>query len=231
LSELLIVEDEPRLAAVLEKGLRAHGFTTVVAPDGRSALALARGSAFALAILDLGLPGIDGLEVLRGLRAAGRTYPVIILSARDEVVDKVAGLEMGADDYLTKPFAIEELVARVRVRLRSADAPAILRAGAVSLDLRTRRATVGDTTVTVTAREFTLLELFMRHPGVVLSRERVITRVWGYTHDPRTNIVDVYVRHLRRKLGDDVIETVYGQGYRLPIAEKGSGPQASRSLA
>jgi DNA-binding response OmpR family regulator len=216
LSELLIVEDEPRLAAALEKGLRAHGFTTVVATDGRSALALARGRAFTLAILDLGLPGIDGLEVLRGLRAAGRTYPVIILSARDEVVDKVAGLEIGADDYLTKPFAIEELVARVRVRLRSADAPAILQAGAVSLDLRTRRATVGDTTVTVTAREFTLLELFMRHPGVVLSRERVITRVWGYTHDPRTNIVDVYVRHLRRKLGDGVIETVYGEGYRLP---------------
>jgi DNA-binding response OmpR family regulator len=102
------------------------------------------------------------------------------------------------------------------VRLRPADAPAILRAGAVALDLRTRRATVGETTATITAREFTLLELFMRHPGVVLSRERVISRVWGYTHDPRTNIVDVYVRHLRRKLGDGVIETVYGEGYRLP---------------
>lgn len=213
---MLIVEDEPRLAAALDKGMRAHGFETVIAADGRSGLALARGNDFALAILDLGLPGIDGLEVLRGLRAAGRTYPVIILSARDEVVDKVAGLEIGADDYLTKPFAIEELIARVRVRLRPADAPAVLRAGPVSLDLRTRRATVGDTTVTVTAREFTLLELFMRHPGVVLSRERVISRVWGYTHDPRTNIVDVYVRHLRRKLGDGVIETVYGEGYRLP---------------
>src|SRR5690242_869231 len=128
--ELLIVEDEPRLAEVLDKGLRTHGFETVIAPDGRSALALARARDFSLAILDLGLPGIDGLEVLRGLRAAGRSYPVIILSARDEVVDKVAGLEIGADDYVTKPFAIEELIARVRVRLRPPDAPAILRAGA-----------------------------------------------------------------------------------------------------
>lgn len=215
---VLIVEDEPRLAQALEKGLNAHAFESVIAGDGRSGLALARSRDFALAILDLGLPGIDGLEVLRGLRAAGRTYPVIILSARDEVVDKVAGLEIGADDYVTKPFAIEELIARVRARLRTAEAPgeAILRAGGVTLDLRTRRATVGDTTVVVTAREFTLLEMFMRHPGTVLSRERVISRVWGYTHDPGTNVVDVYVRHLRRKLGAEVIQTVYGEGYRLP---------------
>jgi two-component system, OmpR family, copper resistance phosphate regulon response regulator CusR len=218
MKKVLIVEDEPRLVDALVKGLDAHAFEAEVATDGRSGLALARSRDFALAILDLGLPGIDGLEVLRGLRAAGRTYPVIILSARDEVVDKVAGLEIGADDYLTKPFAIEELIARVRVRLRSSEAPgeALLRAGAVTLDLRTRRATLGDTTVVVTAREFTLLEMFMRHPGVVLSRERVIQRVWGYTHDPGTNVVDVYVRHLRRKLGAEVIETVYGEGYRLP---------------
>lgn len=219
MARILIAEDEPRLSSFLEKGLRANGYATTVVADGRSALALGSVEDFDLLVLDLGLPGLDGLSVLRELRAAGRTLPVVILSARDEVADKIAGLEVGADDYVTKPFAFEELLARVRARLRDTGTAeqTVLRAGSVSLDLRTRRATVGETTVTVTAREFTMLETFMRHPDQVLSREQLLSHVWGYDHDPGSNVVDVYVRHLRRKLGADAIETVRGMGYRLAI--------------
>ncbi|WP_354701068.1 Response regulator ArlR [Paraconexibacter sp. AEG42_29] len=219
MTRVLIAEDEPRLSSFLEKGLRANGYATTVVADGRSALALAGIEEFDLLILDLGLPGLDGLEVLRQLRAGGTTLPVVILSARDEVADKIAGLEVGADDYVTKPFAFEELLARVRARLRDTGTAerTVLTAGAVTLDLRTRRATVGDTTVTVTAREFTMLETFMRHPDQVLTREQLLSHVWGYDHDPGSNVVDVYVRHLRRKLGAGTIETVRGMGYRLAI--------------
>jgi DNA-binding response OmpR family regulator len=219
MTRVLIAEDEPRLSSFLEKGLRANGYATTVVADGRSALTLAEVEDFDLLILDLGLPGKDGLEVLRELRAAGRTLPVVILSARDEVADKIAGLEVGADDYVTKPFAFEELLARVRARLRDTGTAerTVLAAGAITLDLRTRRATVGETTVTVTAREFTMLETFMRHPDQVLTREQLLSHVWGYDHDPGSNVVDVYVRHLRRKLGAEAIETVRGMGYRLAV--------------
>jgi DNA-binding response OmpR family regulator len=217
LSRILIAEDEARLSAFLEKGLRANGYTTTVAPDGPTALALARDSEFDLLILDLGLPDLDGLSVLRTMRAQEQRMPVIILSARDEVEDKVTGLERGADDYVTKPFRFEELLARVRVRLRDGGTAeqTVLRAGDLALDLRTRRAAVDDQSVELSAREFAMLEVFIRHAGQVLSREQLLSHVWGYDYDPGSNVVDVYVGYLRRKLGSDRIATVRGMGYML----------------
>ncbi|SFQ32036.1 DNA-binding response regulator, OmpR family, contains REC and winged-helix (wHTH) domain [Amycolatopsis arida] len=218
MSRILIAEDEDRIAAFVEKGLRANGFGTEVVADGEAALAAAVTGDFDLVVLDLGLPRRDGFAVLRAMRAARVTTPVIILTARDSVHDTVAGLEGGADDYMTKPFRFEELLARVRLRLRPADrAPevTVLRHDGLSLDLRTRRASVGEETVDLTAREFALLELFLRHPGQVLSRAQILSHVWGYDFDPGSNVVDVYVRTLRRKLGADRIETVRGMGYRL----------------
>ncbi|MCA1191765.1 MULTISPECIES: response regulator transcription factor [unclassified Saccharopolyspora] len=218
MSKILIVEDEARIAAFLEKGLRANGFGTSVAGDGATAQELLLGGNHDLAVLDLGLPGKDGFSVLQAVRAQRITLPVIILTARDSVHDTVAGLEGGADDYMTKPFRFEELLARVRLRLRSADrAPdvAVLRDGDLSLDLRTRRAQLPDATVDLTAREFAMLELFLRHTGQVLSREQILSHVWGYDFDPGSNVVDVYVRALRRKIGSERIRTVRGMGYRL----------------
>ena len=216
-NRILIAEDEPRIASFLEKGLRANGFVTAVAGDGDEALARARSGEFDLLILDLGLPGRDGFGVLAELRRHDRRLPVVILTARDSVGDTVAGLEGGADDYVTKPFSFEELLARVRVRLRGDGAPeeTVLRAGDIALDLRTRRASVDGKTVELTAREFTLAETFLRHPGQVLSREQLLSHVWGYDYDPGSNVVDVYVGYLRRKLGASRIRTVRGMGYRL----------------
>jgi two-component system copper resistance phosphate regulon response regulator CusR len=217
MARILIAEDEARIASFLEKGLRANGFSTSVVDDGLAAAALARDTDFDLLILDLGLPGLHGLEVLGQLRRRGEHLPVVILTARDELHTTVAGFAGGADDYVTKPFRFEELLARIRVRLRSEGAAetTVLRAGAITLDLRTRRASVGDHTVELTAREFALAETFLRHPDQVLSREQLLSHVWGYDFDPESNIVDVYVRYLRKKLGDDAIETVRGMGYRL----------------
>jgi DNA-binding response OmpR family regulator len=220
MSHILIAEDEPRIAAFVEKGLRSNGFTITVATDGLEALHLVQDKPFDLLILDLGLPEKDGLEVLEELRGQGQTLPVIILTARDDIHDKVAGLEGGADDYVTKPFRFEELLARVRVRLRHVSAVKgeekdTLQAGVVTLNLRTRQAVVGDNVVELPAREFTMAETFFRHPGQVLSREQLLDRVWGYNYDPGSNVVDVYVGYLRKKLGSDLIETVRGMGYRL----------------
>jgi two-component system copper resistance phosphate regulon response regulator CusR len=217
-NRILIAEDEDRIASFVEKGLRANGFVTTVAGDGDSALELARSGAFDLVVLDLGLPGRDGFTVLRLLREERVRTPVIILTARDTVGDTVAGLEGGADDYMTKPFRFEELLARVRLRLRAGESTpevSVLVTDGVSLDLRTRRAKVDGQTIDLTAREFLLLELFLRHPGQVLSREQILSHVWGYDFDPGSNIVDVYVRALRKKLGADCIATVRGMGYRL----------------
>jgi two-component system response regulator QseB len=216
-NRILIAEDEPRLASFLEKGLRSNGFVTSVAEDGMKASAMARDDEFDLLVLDLGLPGKDGTEVLRDLRASGQRMPVIILTARDDVSDKVGGLEGGADDYVTKPFRFEELLARVRARLRDERTVerTVLRAGKVVLDLRTRRASTDGRTVDLTAREFTMLEVLIRHAGQVLSREQLLSHVWGYDYDPGSNVVDVYIGYLRRKLGSNSIETVRGMGYRL----------------
>ncbi|MBC9712292.1 response regulator transcription factor [Streptomyces sp. TRM66268-LWL] len=219
MNRILIVEDEERIASFVEKGLRANGFTTTVVPDGETGFDYALTGGFDLVVLDIGLPGKDGFTVLRQLREARATVPVIVLTARDSVGDAVAGLEGGADDWMTKPFRFEELLARVRLRLRTAArAPEVtlLKSGDLSLDLRTRRARAEDRTVDLTAREFVLLELFLRHPGQVLSREQILSHVWGYDFDPGSNIVDVYVRALRKKLGARHVETVRGMGYRLP---------------
>ena len=217
MSRILIVEDEPRIASFLEKGLRANGFSTEVAADGATALGRARAGAFDLLVLDLGLPDMDGLEVLAELRAIGSRLPVVILTARDDVSDTVRGLESGADDYIAKPFAFEELLARVRLRLRGdrAPEPTVLRVADVALDLRTRQAIVDDRPVNLSAREFALAEVFFRHPGQVLSREQLLSHVWGYDFDPGSNVVDVYVGDLRRKLGKGRITSIRGMGYRL----------------
>ena len=217
MNRILIAEDEPRLASFLEKGLRSNGFVTSVAGDGPKASMMARDDDFDLLMLDLGLPGKHGSEVLRELRSSGQRMSVIILTARDDVSDKVGGLEGGADDYVTKPFRFEELLARVRARLRDERTVerTVLRAGSVVLDLRTRRAATDGRTVDLTAREFTMLEVLIRHAGQVLSREQLLSHVWGYDYDPGSNVVDVYIGYLRRKLGSDSIETVRGMGYRL----------------
>jgi two-component system, OmpR family, response regulator QseB len=220
-NRILIVEDEPRISAFIEKGLNANGFTTSVTPSGNDGLVLARGGDFDLLILDIGLPDKDGLDVLRELRERDKALPVIILTARDGVAEKVQGLEGGADDYVTKPFSFEELLARIRVQLRDDRAPeqTILEAGDVALDLRTRRVHVGGRDVELTAREFVLAETFFRHPGQVLSREQLLSHVWGYDYDPGSNIVDVYVGYLRKKIGDERIKTMRGMGYRLETGD------------
>jgi len=217
-SRILIAEDEPRLASFLEKGLRAAGYTTTVCPDGLQAEAIALDENFDLLVLDIGLPGQDGFAVLRAMRSRGSRMPVLILTARDEIGDTVTGLDLGADDYVTKPFVFEELLARVRARLRGGEQGGdglTLRVGAIELDVRARRAEADGATVDLTAKEFVLLETFLRHPGQVLSREQLLSHVWGYDYDPGSNIVDVYVGYLRRKLGQERFETVRGMGYRL----------------
>src|SRR5690606_21891938 len=217
MNRVLIAEDEPRIAAFLEKGLRAAGYTTAVVTNGVDAAARARSEDVDLLILDLGLPGQDGLAALAQIRQRGERLPVIVLTARDAVPDRVTGLDLGADDYLTKPFSFEERLARIRARLRTPGRAnqTTLVAGNLRLDLVRRTATVGGREVELTAREFLLAETLARHPGQVLSREQLLDRVWGLSHDPGSNVVDVYVGYLRRKLGPDLIQTVRGMGYRM----------------
>lgn len=217
MSRILIAEDEPNIVRFLAKGLQAEGHTATPAADGLAALQLAQTGEFDLMLLDLGLPGRDGLEVLKELRRKRVRLPVIVLTARTATDDVVTGLDSGADDYICKPFRLAELLARVRLRLRpdNAPEPLVLRNGDLSLDLKTREVSVGGRTVELSAREFTLAEVFLRHPGQVLSREQLLSRVWGYDYDPASNIVEVYVRYLRKKIGTDRIVTVRGAGYRL----------------
>lgn len=215
---ILLVEDEERIASFVVTGLEAHGYQVEHVATGAEALARLRSSTPDLVVLDLALPDIDGLDILRRLREEKTPVSVIILTARADVDDLVDGLALGADDYLTKPFAFDEFLARVRARLRARPAAetTVLRAGKVSLDLKTRQASVDGETLDLAAREFALLETFLRHPGQVLSREQLLTQVWGAGDEPATNVVEVYVGYLRRKLGNDCIETVRGLGYRLP---------------
>jgi DNA-binding response OmpR family regulator len=216
-NRVLIAEDEERIVSFLKKGLKASGFTTTAVADGEEALALARSGEFDLMILDIGLPAKDGFEVLRELRGSGHRIPIVILTARDNVTDTVAGLEGGADDYVTKPFRFEELLARVRARLRIESAPEerVLTVDDMALDLRTCRALVDGRPVELSAREFALAEMFFRHPGQVLSREQLLSHVWGYDFDPHSNVIDVYVGYLRKKLGSGRVSSVRGLGYRL----------------
>jgi DNA-binding response OmpR family regulator len=216
-TSILIAEDEDRISSFVRKGLTANGFATTVVTTGRDAVDYALTGGFDLMVLDLGLPDEDGFSVLRRMREMGSDLPVVILTARDGVRDTVTGLEIGADDYMTKPFRFEELLARVRLRMRTdrGGEATVLRAGDLALDLRTRRASTDGGTVDLTAREFALLEMFLRHHGQVLSRQQILSQVWGYDYDPGSNVVDVYIRALRKKIGGRYFETVRGMGYRL----------------
>lgn len=221
---ILVVEDEPLIASFIEKGLTAEGHAVECAGDGHAAVGAFIVAPPDLVILDVMLPGIDGFEVLRRIREADPLVPVIMLTARGDVEDRVAGLDLGATDYMVKPFAFAELAARVRSHLRTVDRAAAgarsdrLEAGGIAMDLLRRDVEVGGLPVQLSAREFALLEYLLRHPGQVLSRQQILDGVWGISHDPRSNVVDVYVRYLRTKLGDETgtrIETVRGVGYRL----------------
>lgn len=221
MTRILIAEDEERIVSFLEKGLEANGYTTIAVGSGTDAIALARDESFDLLILDLGLPGVDGHEVLREVRGRGERLPIIVLTARSGLDDTVGVLDGGADDHVAKPFRFEELLARVRLRLRDdrpsddASGPSTLVVGPLALDLRSRQVSVDGSEIELTAREFALMETFMRNPGRVLSRMELLSSAWGYDFDPNSNVVDVYVRYLRNKVGADAIETVRGAGYRL----------------
>jgi DNA-binding response OmpR family regulator len=229
---ILIVEDDPRVADFLERGLRAEGYRVRVARDGPTGIALARELAAAwreteqpgVILLDLMLPVINGIEVCQTLRASGIATPIIMLTALGAVEDRISGLRMGADDYLVKPFAFEELLARIEALMRrSRDVRPVasrsLVVGTLELDRSTMRVTRAGTELAMTARELALLELFMSAPGRVLSRERILANVWGVDEDPLTNVVDVYIRRLRSKIDPDgqpsAITTLRGLGYRM----------------
>jgi len=205
------------VAAFIKRGLEAEGFAVRTASDGADGLKLIRSFDFDLVVLDLVLPTMSGEDVLTRLREGDSHVPVIVLTAKDAVADRVANLEAGADDFLTKPFSFSELLARIRARLRGADqtVAAEISHGGVTLDLNARHVRIDERTVDLTSREFALLETLMRHPGQVLSQPQLLDQVWGYDHEPGSNVVEVYVGYLRRQLGPDVVETVRGEGYRF----------------
>jgi DNA-binding response OmpR family regulator len=215
---VLLIEDDPRIREVVERGLGARGFVVSSAPDGPAGLDLAGKLDVDLVLLDLLLPGSDGLSVLEDLRAAKPRLPVIAVTALDDTGSRVSGLNAGADDYVTKPFSVDELAARIRARLRWAeDEGGVLQAGPLTLDLASHRAIKDGTEVALSARELELLATFMRHPGQVLSRAQLLDHVWGLDFDPGSNVVEVYVAALRRKVGSGAIETVRGSGYRFVV--------------
>jgi len=224
---VLVVEDEHRLAGLLRRGLEEHGYAVDVAFDGEEGLHLAELEPYDLVILDVMLPKLDGFEVCRRLRAAGVWAPVLMLTARDAVRDRVAGLDSGADDYLTKPFSYAEFLARLRALTRRGDAerPVVIEAGDLRLDPATRQVWRGDDEISLSAKEFAVLETFMRRPGRVLSRFDLLEHAWDYEYENRSNVVDAYVRLLRKKIdkpfGTNSIETVRGAGYRLRDGAEG----------
>jgi DNA-binding response OmpR family regulator len=230
---VLLVEDEERVASFVAKGLEGAGYLTQVAADGKSALAIIRAEDPAdLVLLDVGLPDMDGFEVLAELRKFDQKTPVIMLTARGDVPSRVRGLDLGADDYLPKPFDFDELIARIRAQLRhsrQAEGSA-LESGDLHLDLKTRRAKRAGHTADLTSREFALLEFLMRHEGQVITRSQILSSVWGYGFDPQSNVVDVYMGYLRGKLDqpgeETIIETVRGGGYRLR-SDEADGPYPS----
>jgi DNA-binding response OmpR family regulator len=217
---ILVIEDEPRILGFLKVGLEAEGFTVDGAEDGDSGLALALAETYELVVLDLQLPQLDGLQLLEQLHRKRPELPVLILSARNDLPTKLRSFQLGANDYLSKPFSFDELVARVRVQLRhgtSEDASTV-RVGSLELDLARRRARVEDTITDLSDREFRLLYHLVSHAGEVVSRERLLSEVWGYSFDPGSNVVDVCVRRLRKKLGPaSPIQTVRHAGYRLAL--------------
>jgi two-component system OmpR family response regulator len=218
---VLVVEDDVKMASLIRRGLVEEGLATDVASTGDDAVWMATATEYDAIVLDVMLPGSDGFEVCRRLRRAGTWSPVLMLTARDAVDDRVSGLDAGADDYLTKPFSFAELLARLRALARRPplERPAILENGDLSLDPATRRAWRGDVEIALSSKEFALLETFMRRPGEVLSRFHLLEHCWDYAYENRSNVVDVYVRYLREKIdrpfGRDSIETVRGAGYRL----------------
>lgn len=221
---ILVIEDDPGIVHFLTRGLAAHGYQVVSAETGNDGALLAADETVEFVILDIALPGLDGHEVLNRIRALRPALPVLMLTARDDLAHKVRALNAGADDYLTKPFAFEELLARIRAILRRGEQPQAtqLQAGELRVDLLSRRVWHGDTAIELSNREFTLLEYFMSHPGQVLSRQQILNAVWEYDFDPDSNVVDVYVRYLRRKIDrsgqPSVITTVRGAGYRFELA-------------
>ncbi|HXV58308.1 MAG TPA: response regulator transcription factor [Gaiellaceae bacterium] len=218
---ILVVEDEPKMANLLRRGLAEEGHAADLARSGADALWMARATAYDAVVLDVMLPGPDGMEVCRRLREAGVWAPVLMLTARDAVEDRVAGLDAGADDYLPKPFSFAELLARLRAlhRRGAEERPAVLCVGDLRLDPATHRVWRGKVEVELSAKEFALLEAFMRQPGDVLSRDRLLEHAWDHAYEQRSNVVDVYVRYLREKIdrpfGRSTLETVRGAGYRL----------------
>jgi two-component system, OmpR family, response regulator len=214
---ILIVEDEAKLAALLRRGLREEGLAADVAPTGDDAVWMAGATQYDAIVLDVMLPGVDGFGVCRRLRKGGVWAPVLMLTARDDVEDRVTGLDAGADDYLTKPFSFAELLARLRALARrpSGERPAVLEVGDLRLDPATRRVWRGEAEVRLSAKEFSLLEAFMRRPGEVLSRFYLLEHCWDSGYENRSNVVDVHVRALRAKVGRESLETVRGVGYRL----------------
>ena len=220
MTSILVVEDEPGISSFVAKGLTSAGYQVTVVDKGADAVSGALGGDYSLIVLDIGLPDMDGFEVLEQIRGQGATLPIIVLTARSSVEDTVSGLEQGADDYMSKPFRFEELLARIRLRLKNAssDDPSNMvqmNVGGMHLDLRTRYASIDGEPVELSAREFTMLQAFMEHPDQVLSRSQLLDMVWGYDFDPGSNVVDVYVRYLRRKIGSERIVTVRGMGYCL----------------
>ena len=220
MTHVLLIEDDPRIRAIVEQGLQARGFLVTPAPDGETGLDLVRSLDVEVVLLDQILPGINGLEVLARLHSLKPRLPVILLTALDDTSAKVDGLDAGADDYMTKPFSVEELAARIRARLRAApEEGAKLHAGPLSVDLAAHRASLYGREVVLSARELTLLANLVRHPGEVLSRRKLLQLVWKVDFDPGSNVVEVYVAALRRKIGADFIETVRGLGYRFVVPE------------